>query len=194
MAGCGGAGALTDQPPDGAAPSPALDSEPDQPARPRPPWWLVSVPLSLAVVALAVVVGALRIGPPAGTVGETEPLRRAALVAARERTVALTSYDHRRLDEDFAGVLATATGQFAEDYRNTSEELRPEFIADQAIATTTVVAAGLESFAPGRAVAVVAVNQVISVKDASPRTESNRIRMTLVRPADSWLVERVERL
>lgn len=194
MAGRRGAGALNDQPPDATEPPPAPDSGPDRPARPGPSWWLVSVPLALAVVSLAVLVGALRLGPTAGTVGETEPLRRAALQAARERTVAVTSYDHRRLDEDFAGVLATATGQFAEDYRNTSEELRPELVADQAVATTSVVAAGLESFAPGRAVAVVAVNQVISIKDAPPRTERNRIRMTLVRPADSWLVERVELL
>ncbi|MGI8537484.1 MAG: hypothetical protein ACR2K2_13575 [Mycobacteriales bacterium] len=206
MAGRRGAGALTHQPPDAAAepppvpdltiPTPAKPATPAKsakPAKPPPPWWLVSIPLAVAVVALAVVVGALRIGPTAGTVVEAEPQRRAALEAARERTVALTSYDYRRLDQDFAAVLATATGQFAEDYRNTSAELRPDLLADQAVATTTVVAAGLESFAPDRAVAVIAVNQVITVRDA-PRPEGNRIRMTLVRPADTWLVERVERL
>lgn len=194
MAGRGGAGALSDQPPEATEPPPALHSEPARPARARPSWWLVSVPLALAVVSLAVLVGALRLGPTVGTVGETEPLRRAALQAARERAVAVTSYDHRRLEKDFAGVLATATGQFAEDYRNTSEELRPELVADEAVATTTVVAVGLESFAPDRAVAVVAVNQLISVRNAPPRPERNRIRMTLVRPADRWLVERVELL
>ncbi len=151
------------------------------------------VALGLAVVSLAVAVGVLLVGP-AGSGTDTEAARRSALEAARERTLALTSYDYRQLEENFAGVLATATGQFATDYQDTTAQLRPTFTDAQAVASATVVAAGLESFAPDRAVAVIAVDQVIATKDAPPRTERNRLRMTLVRPADTWLVERVERL
>jgi len=153
----------------------------------------VVVALGLAVVSLAVAVGVLLVGP-AGSGTDTEAARRSALEAARERTLALTSYDYRQLEESFASVLATATGQFATDYQDTTAQLRPTFTDAQAVASATVVAAGLESFAPDRAVAVIAVDQVISTKDAPPRTERNRLRMTLVRPADTWLVERVERL
>ena len=46
----------------------------------------------------------------------------------------------------------------------------------------------------GATVAVVAVDQVIRTRGAQPRTERNRLRMTLVRPDATWLVERVERL
>lgn len=152
------------------------------------------VALGLAVVSLAVAVGVLLVGP-AGSGTDTEAARRSALEAARERTLALTSYDYRQLEENFAGVLATATGQFATDYQDTTAQLRPTFTDAQAVASATVVAAGLESFEPDdRAVAVIAVDQVIATKDAPPRTERNRLRMTLVRPADTWLVERVERL
>ncbi len=160
----------------------------------RTPWSLALIPLLMLVVSLSVLAGALLVGPPSSPVTETEPGRRAALEAARERTLALTAYDYRRLDDDFAEVLATATGQFAEDYRSTSEQLRQAFTAEEAVATVQVVGAGLESYSPERAVAIVALNQAIATKDAPPRTERNRIRMTLVQPADIWLVERVELL
>lgn len=172
-------------------PPPASDGSRPRRARSGPPWSLVVVALGLAVVSLAVAVAVLLVRP-AGS--DTEAARRSALEAARERTLALTSYDYRQLEENFAGVLATATGQFATDYQETTAQLRPTFTDAQAVASATVVAAGLESFAPDRAVAVIAVDQVIATKDAPPRTERNRLRMTLVRPADTWLVERVERL
>lgn len=202
-----GAGALTEPAPKAAPAAPPtvaakaaptsaapLDRRDSPAAATAPPWSWVCLPLALLLTGLAVVVGALVVGPPNSPVTETEPGRRAALEAARERTSALTAYDYRRLDADFAGVLATATGQFAEDYRSTSEQLRQAFTMEQAVATVKVVGAGLEAYAPERAVAIVALDQVIATKDAPPRTERNRIRMTLVQPADTWLVERVELL
>ena len=128
-----------------------------------------------------------------------ERARASALEAARERTVALTSYDHRRLDEDFAAVLETATGDFAQEYRRTTAQLRDAFVQQRAVAEAQVVAVGLESAdvdgnGPDRAVAVVAVDQVIRTAGAAPRTERNRLRMELVRREGTWLVQRVERL
>lgn len=120
--------------------------------------------------------------------------RAGALAAARERTLALTSYGHRTLDAGVEAVLSTATGPFRDEYRATAAQLRPTFASTQAVATASVVAAGLESAGPDRAVAVVAVDQVIRSRTAGPRTERNRLPMVLVRPDETWLVERVERL
>jgi Mce-associated membrane protein len=96
-------------------------------------------------------------------------------------------------------VLATATGEFEDDYRSTTARLSGTFTTTQAVAKGTVVGAGLESLeapddGPVIAVVVVAVDQVITTKGAAPRTERNRLRMELVRPEDVWLVSRVERL
>lgn len=96
-------------------------------------------------------------------------------------------------------MLETATGEFRAEYQRTTSQLRATFQRTQAVATGEVVAAGLESAdvdgdGPDRAVAVVAVDQVIATAGAPPRTERNRLRMGLVRRGDSWLVERVERL
>lgn len=160
-------------------------------ARARPPWSVVLVATGLALVSLLVASTALLLG---GGAGDGEQDRASALTAARARTARLTSYDFRTLDADFAAVLATATGDFDRDFRATSAQLRPTFVAAQAVATANVVGAGLESAGSDRAVAVVAVDQVISTQGAAPRTERNRLRMTLVRPDGTWLVERVQRL
>ena len=153
--------------------------------------------VAVAVVSLAVALAALLLDDPAAA--RAERARASALEAARERTTTLTSYDHRRLDEDFAAVLETATGEFEAEYRRTTDQLRQTFLQRRAVAEAQVVAAGLETAdvdgeGADRAVAVVAVDQVIRTAGAAPRTERNRLRMELVRPKSTWLVQRVERL
>jgi Mce-associated membrane protein len=153
--------------------------------------------VSLALVSLGLAMVALLLDDPAAR--RADAARAGALAAARERTMVLTTYDHRRLDEDFAAVLATATGAFEAEYRTTTARLRPAFLDTRAVAVSEVVAAGLESAdvdadGPMRAVAVLAVDQVITTAGAAPRTERNRLRMELVRRDRTWLVERVQRL
>ncbi len=149
-----------------------------------------AVALAIASIVVAATVVLTR---PAG---EDEQLRREALDAARAAAVSLTTYDHRTLDEDFSRVSDLATGDFAREYAETSGQLRPTLEQSQAVATSEVPAAGIEALDadPVRAVVVLAVDQVIATVGAQPRTELNRIRMTLVRPEQTWLVADVERL
>jgi Mce-associated membrane protein len=191
VAGGGGHGALT------GSSAEVLATEALPPARRSAPWAVVVVALAVAAVSLALALSSLLLGDR-GT-GSADRARDSALEAARQRTTVLTSYDHRRLDTDFAAVLETATGEFERDYQETTGQLRTTFERTKAVAVGTVVAAGLEDLeldADGRerAVAVVAVDQVIATAGAAPRTERNRVRMVLVRPDDTWLVESVQRL
>lgn len=173
------------------AAAPTTEAHLPSPARERPPWSYVFAALGLAAVSLALALGAIISG---SSLGGGDGDRDEALDAARQRTVALTSYDFRRLDQDFTAVLDTSTGPFSEEYAKATGELRESFTASETVATSTVLAAGLESFGAGRAVAVVAVDQVLASKGAQPRTERNRLRMTLVEADGTWLVEMVERL
>lgn len=170
-------------------------------ATPRPrsgaPWPALAVAVAVAVIAVAVAAAALLSRPESAA--DVEAVRTSALEAARERTTALTSYDHRTLEQDMAEVLATATGEFEDDYRSTAARLAGTFRQTEAVATSTVVAAGIEELetpadGPVRAVVVVAVDQVIRTEGAAPRTERNRLRMELLRPESTWLVSGVERL
>lgn len=161
------------------------------------PWAVVVVALAAALVSLGVALASLLVADPA--VDRAEWARSSALQAARERTTTLTSYDHRRLDEDFAAVLETATGDFRTEYEKTTGQLRQTFVQQRAVAVAEVVAAGLEQAdldgeGQDTAVAVVAVDQVISTAGRPVRTERNRLRMELVRPGGTWLVRRVQRL
>ena len=154
------------------------------------------VALAVAAVSLAVAAAALLVRPGGD---ESDETRASALAAAAERAEALTTYDHRSLDEGFAAVLETATGEFETEYRTTTEQLRPTFEQTKAFAEGEVVAAGVEQAeldgeGPERVVVVLAVDQVITTTGAPARTERNRIRMPLVRPDDTWLVEKVQRL
>jgi len=159
-----------------------------RPPRRRPPWWVVVAALLVAVVAVAAAIGvALRPGDDA--------VRESALTAARTYTTSLTTYDYRALDADFARVKKVATGDFAAEYDKTSGELRPSLVSNQAVATSTVVGAGIERLQGEEATVLVAVNQQITTSAApTPRGEANRLRMVLVRQNGNWLVSKVERL
>ena len=153
--------------------------------------------VAVALVSLGVALASLLLGDPAAD--RAERARDSALQAARERTTTLTSYDHRRLDEDFAAVLETATGEFRTEYEKTTGQLKQTFVQQRAVAVAEVVAAGLEEAdvdgeGADTATAVVAVDQVIKTAGQPARTERNRLRMELVRPDGTWLVQRVERL
>lgn len=187
---------------DGAAQAGGPAESAAAPARrlvpPQPPGWpVVAVALALALLGLALAAAALLVGggdDAAQAAQARDRLRAEALQAARERTTALTSYDHRTLEEDFAAVLETATGAFEDEYARTTDELRATFLQTQAVATSTVLGAGIERFDERRVVVVVAVDQVIRTAGSAPRTERNRLRMVLVRPERTWLVEQVVRL
>lgn len=194
---------------------PAAEPEPDDeailPPPPRQerrtrqgaPWLVVVLSVVFGLLCLAAA-AAIVLSDRTKTavsreVAEMVDQRASALEAARERTATLTTYDHRTLDADVQAVLATATGDFEEEYTQTVQGLRETFVQTQAVAKGTVVAAGLEGEVVSgeqgpRAVAVVAVDQVITTAGTAPRTERNRLRMELVRPEDTWLVAEVERL
>ncbi len=146
--------------------------------------------VGVAVLALLTATAVLLMRP-ADPLADT---RASALAAVKVRTAAVTSYDAATLDSDVAAVLKTAVEPFATSYTEATRELRTTLQTTKAKAAGSVVAAGLESVSQDRAVAVVAVDQVIQAAGQQPRRERNRLRMTLVRPRDTWLVERVERL
>lgn len=152
----------------------------------------MAVALAIAATVLA---GSLLVTRPEDRSVE-EQLRREALEAARAAAVSLTTYDHRTLDEDFARVAGQSTDEFAAEYAETSAQLRPALEQSQAVATAEVPAVGVESVStePPEVTVVVAVDQTITTAGAQPRTEYNRIRMTLRRTDDAWLIADVERL
>jgi Mce-associated membrane protein len=143
----------------------------------------------LAVVTL-VAVGAA--GYLALTRDQTAQDRDAALAAARQYAVDLTTYDFSTVDADFARFARHGTKQFRASYAATIAAAEPAIVKAQRRALGTVVGAGLESFSADRATVLLAVDQEIRSAAAGVTVDHSRIRMTLQREGNGWLVSAVK--
>jgi Mce-associated membrane protein len=115
--------------------------------------------------------------------------RSGALLAARQYAVDLTTYDFSTIDADFARFARHGTAAFRKTYAATIAASEPAVVQAQSRALGTVVGAGLESLSGGRASVLLAVDQEIrSSRKPGVTTSRSRIRMSLVRSGDGWLV------
>jgi Mce-associated membrane protein len=120
---------------------------------------------------------------------QAEDDRGAALAAARQYAVDLTTYDFSTVDADFQRFARHGTKEFRATYAATIAAAKPGIVKAQSRALGTVVGAGLESYAGDRASVLLAVDQEIhSAIQPGPSTERTRIRLVLVRAGDGWLV------
>jgi Mce-associated membrane protein len=152
------------------------------------PWWLLGVVGALALAGL-VTSALLLLSRPSD-----DSLRDSALQAAQQYTTTLTSFDARTLEEDIERVKGVSAEEFVAEYEQTMAGLREQIASDQTVSVGSVLAVGMERLDGDEATVLVAVNQQITSAGAEPRTEANRVRMTLVRGDGSWLVRSVARL
>jgi Mce-associated membrane protein len=144
----------------------------------------VAVVLALAAAALA---GYLLL-----TRNDAEDARQAALAAARQYAVDLTTYDFASIDADFQRFARHGTTAFRASYANTIAASKPGIVKAQTRSLGTVVGAGVESYAEGKTIVLLAVDQELrSAARPGATVEHSRIRLTLVRSGDGWLVSAV---
>ncbi|RDI45041.1 hypothetical protein [Nocardia mexicana] len=118
---------------------------------------------------------------------------RAALAAAQDYAVALTSIDASRIDADFATVLNGATGRFKDMYSQSSGQLKPMLLQAKSVSKGRVVAAGVRSASENQAVVMLFVDaEITNVTNPEPRIDRNRILMTMDRVDGRWLASEVE--
>jgi Mce-associated membrane protein len=119
--------------------------------------------------------------------------RRDALAAARQYAVDLTTYDFATVDADFQWFARHGTKAFQSSYAATIAASKPAIVKAQTRSLGTVVGAGLESYDDGRASVLLAVDQELrSAAQTGARVDRSRIRLTLVRSGDGWLVSAVK--
>jgi len=172
-----------------------------RPASPTPGgsrWRVPQLPLLAMLAVLVLLAGSAAV---AVTLGERREqalsdARTAAVEQARTAAVTVLSYDHETLDEDFAAALALSTGEFAEEYARTSEAaVRPVAEETRAVVEADVVSAGVVSAGPQEVRVLLFVNQTTtSTRADGPRTDQNRVRMTMQKVGDRWLVSAVDAL
>jgi Mce-associated membrane protein len=119
--------------------------------------------------------------------------RRDVLAAARQYAVDLTTYDFATVDADFQRFARHGTKEFRASYAATIAASKPAIVQAQSRSLGTVVGAGLESYSDDTASVLVAVDQEIhSATRRGPTVDRSRIRLTLVRAGDGWLVSAVK--
>ncbi|MCU1592565.1 MAG: hypothetical protein JWP11_3821 [Frankiales bacterium] len=119
--------------------------------------------------------------------------REDALAAARQYAVDLTTYDYSSVDADFQRFARHGTKAFRASYATTIAAAKPGIVKAQSRSLGTVVGAGLESYSNDRASVLLAVDQEIrSARQPGPTVDRSRIRITLVRSGEGWLVTAVK--
>ena len=118
-----------------------------------------------------------------------DELRRTAAADATRLVTQLASYDHTDVDANLDAVVAEATPDFAERYREVSDGLRELLASGEGTSTGTVSHAAVESIDEERAVVLVFLAQeVANVTVPEGRVDSSRMVVTIVRDGDRWLL------
>lgn len=177
-------------------------SEPRPEATVRWPWWLITALLAFLLAAAGTVLvrqvmaqgdwAAVPEGSSplaAGAVVQSGDASRAAMRAAGSATERVLSYDARTFDADVAAALALLDGPMAEQYTATMEAIRGETAENEAAVEATVVAVSTISATAHDAKLLLFVNQRRTGTQVDrPRTERNRVVVTIHRGEGDWRI------
>jgi Mce-associated membrane protein len=152
--------------------------------------------LVAGVVTLALVLTAGLVALRARSAARTETARTAAQTAAESDVVDVLSYDYRHLDRDFARARSHLTGKFVADYTTTTQHtVRPLAPQVHAVVKATVASSSVVRASENQVVVLLFVNQTTtSTRLDAPRTDLNRVRLTMTHVGGAWKVSKVAAL
>ena len=130
---------------------------------------------------------------------DAQHARAEAMAAAVGAASDVLSYDYRTLDRDVARAQGDATGLFARQYRQTAESLKQQAAKNRAIVEATPSMPGVVSATADEVVVLVfvdqaSVRQIAGAKTPTTRIDQSRVRMTMTRVGDKWLVSQLAAL
>lgn len=150
--------------------------------------------LVAGLILLAALVAAATFGLLLKGKSDVEDARAEALDTARSYAVTLMSYDHTDPQGNIDQVLAGATGEFKEQYTEAAPALKELMTRSKASAVGTVREVGVKTATEDRAEVMLFVDQALTENGKQPRTNPNRMLLTLERVDGRWLVSVFELL
>ena len=112
-----------------------------------------------------------------------------ALAVASAATTAIFSYDYRSFDASVANGRQFITGEFADEYAQTTQTLKPAAEQEQAVVRAEVSAAGVIDASAGQVDILLYVNQYRrNVNIDGEKVDQNRVVLTLVNVDGQWKV------
>jgi Mce-associated membrane protein len=151
--------------------------------------------VTLGPALLVAVVALVLLWRHADRLGETEALAAAeseATQVASDIAVAMTTYDHRTLPEDFAWIEEDGTDSFEDTFSESTRPIRGLIRKTRATAEGRVTDAAGTATDRDQVTVLLFVDQVIERPgDQEPAGESSRVVMEMVRQDGRWLVDDV---
>jgi Mce-associated membrane protein len=112
-----------------------------------------------------------------------------SVAAAKESTVAILSYQPDSVDKDLGTARDRLTGKFRDSYTDLVHDVViPGSKKDHISAIATVPAAASVSATPNHAVALVYVDQTVTVGNDAPTDTASTVRVTMDKVGNRWLI------
>lgn len=124
---------------------------------------------------------------------DIENASRAAVSAAEQFAVTLTSIDTDGVDQNFAQVVAGSTGEFKDMYSQSATQLRQVLIDNKAMSKGSVVDVAVKSATRTKVDVLLFVDQWITNAVApKPRLDRSRVFVSMELVDGRWLASKVE--
>lgn len=125
--------------------------------------------------------------------------RTDAATAAKQAVEHILSYDYRTVDEDIARVKSEATGEFAVQYKQSADKLAAQAEQVRAIVQATASQPAVVAVDGDEVVVLIFVDQASvkeleGAKSPTTRIDQSRVRLTMTRVGDRWLVSQLTAL
>jgi Mce-associated membrane protein len=112
-----------------------------------------------------------------------------SVAAAKESTVAILSYQPDSVEKDLGTARDRLTGKFRDSYTDLVHDVVvPGAKKDHISAIATVPAAASVSATPNHAVALVYVDQTVTVGNDAPTDTASTVRVTMEKVGNRWLI------
>ena len=186
-----------------SAPTPVVETQPEPADAAPAPARRTTLALVLAIVLLvgvALLEGAYLWGPLADDpkVSSDRPVviseaeLRSVVDTAAQAAVTFSGRSYETYDEQVDAATAMMTDAFAEEFRETTDQVRDEWVEQQTIVTAELEAQAVMTASDQQVEALVFLSQFIERKGAQVGVTPYRISVTMIRTDQGWLVSDVE--
>ncbi|MEE6140077.1 hypothetical protein SKC41_27585 [Mycobacterium sp. 050128] len=183
---------LVEAPTDAAGEADSAETEAPRERR-RIPWSRVFAYGVLPAIALLVALGAGYLRWVIGSTDELAQARTESVRAASEDAAALLSYKPDTADKDLGAARERLTGEFKDAYGELIRQVVIPGAKEKHIASAAKVsAASSVSATANHAVALLFVNQTVTIGDGAPTDTQPVIKVTLDKVDGRWLVSRFD--
>lgn len=144
--------------------------------------------VALLLAAAAAYFKVQNVSAQASDIARTESMQ-----AAKDSTVRLLSYRADTVEQDLTSAREVLTGDFRDSYTQLINDVVIPGAREKTItAIASVPAVASVSAAPDHAVAVVFVNQAVTVGNGAPTSTNSSVRVTLDKIGDRWLISQFD--